>query len=385
MKNYCLWFSLMFGMVECCTEQRVIDSPPPGFDPSGLIRFETTSQAERHRASLNKYIWPQGLPTTRPKVQSLMNVEELQGMRPDLIDHVDRLDVTVGDFDFSTIAFRIFPRKPRRPAIRFIVHQGHVPDGPEHYLDAGVKETVEYLLGQGCEVVAMQMPLVGWNHDSSGVYPGKAVFELGSRGTSGHRELFDLLEPHLEGQTFRLFLEPIVQVINELSTVHETEDQLHMIGLSGGGWATHMAAAVDTRIQYSIPVAGAMPLYARAFSPGSMGDTEQHHSLLYGEEDRNGDGVPETAAGVSSWLEIFALGTVGETQPRKQIQVLNLYDSCCFSGEIYRTYAQFLTEKVQTLAAGSWAVFIDQSHREHLISREALETVVAPHLGKYKL
>ena len=77
MKNYCLWFSLMFGMVECCTEQRVIDSPPPGFDPSGLIRFETTSQAERHRASLNKYIWPQGLPTTRPKVQSLMNVEEL--------------------------------------------------------------------------------------------------------------------------------------------------------------------------------------------------------------------------------------------------------------------------------------------------------------------
>jgi hypothetical protein len=385
MKYYCLWFSFFLGMVECCAAQQLSDSPLPDFDPSGMVRFETASQAERRRASLNKYIWPQGLPTTRPKVQSLMNAEELQGISPDFIDHVDRLDITVGDFDFSAVAFRILPQKTRQPAIRFIVHHGHVPDGPEHYLDAGVKETIEYLLNHGCEVVVMQMPLVGWNHDSNGVYPDKTPFELESRGTSGHRELFDQLEAHLEGQTFRLFLEPIVQVVNELSTVQKAEDQLHMIGLSGGGWATHMAAAVDARIQCSIPVAGAMPLYARAFSPGSMGDTEQHHTPLYREVDRNGDGIPETAAGVASWLEIFALGAIGETQPRKQIQVLNLYDSCCFSGEIYRTYDQFLTEKVKTLAGGSWTVFIDRSHREHLISRETLETVVAPLLGKSKL
>lgn len=381
MKYYYLCLSLLVGMIECCSAQEVLESPIPNFDPSGMIRFETTSQAERRRASLNKYIWPQGLPTTRPKVRRLMNAEELKGISPDLIDHVDRFDIAVGEFDFSVTAFRILPKKTRQPAIRFIVHHGHVPDGPEHYLDAGVKETMEYLLDHGCEVVAMQMPLVGWNQDSDGVYPDKTPFELRTRGTSGHREIFDQLEPHLEGQTFRLFLEPIVQVVNELTTSGMAEDQLHMIGLSGGGWATHMAAAIDARIQCSIPVAGAMPLYARAFSPGSMGDTEQHHTPLYREVDRNGDGVPETAAGVASWLEIFALGAIGGPQPRKQIQVLNLYDSCCFSGEIYRTYDQFLTEKVEALDAGSWSIFIDRSHREHLISKKTLETIVAPLLA----
>jgi len=84
---------------------------------------------------------------------------------------------------------------------------------------------------------------------------------------------------------------------------------------------------------------------------------------------------------VASWLEIFALGAIGGPQPRKQIQVLNLYDSCCFSGEIYRTYDQFLTEKVEALDAGSWSIFIDRSHREHLISKKTLETVVAPLLA----
>jgi hypothetical protein len=384
MKTYSLWLTLIFGLLEISSGQEAVDSPLPGFDPSGMIRFESVSQAERRRESLHKYIWPEGLPATRPKIQSLMNADELSTIAPELIDHVERMDITVGKFDFVAVAFRVLPKASRQPAFRFIVHHGHVPDGPEHYLDAGVKETVEFLLLHGCEVVLMQMPLVGWNHDADGIYPDQTPFEIEARGTSGHRELFDQLEPHLHGQTFRLFLEPIIQVVNELSSRGQPDDQLHMIGLSGGGWATHMAAAVDTRIQCSIPVAGAMPLYARAYSPGSKGDTEQYYTPLYREVDQNGDGVPETAAGVASWFEIFALGAIGGDQPRKQIQVLNLYDSCCFSGEIYRTYDQFLTDKIRMLNAGSWSVFIDRTHREHLISKQTLETVVAPLLEATK-
>ena len=89
------------------------------------------------------------------------------------------------------------------------------------------------------------------------------------------RMLTHLLEPHLEGQTFRFFLEQILQVVNELTAVSDAEERLVMIGLSGGGWATHMAAAIDVRIDDSVPVAGAMPLYARAYSPGTKGETEQ--------------------------------------------------------------------------------------------------------------
>jgi hypothetical protein len=378
MRHIRLTAAILIGLAQTTQAQMEMDSPLPDFNPERMVRFESVSQAERRRESLQKYIWPEGLPSTRPKVSNVMQPSELEKVSADLIDHVDRFEITVGPFDFEAIAFRVVPRAMRQPAIRVMVHHGHVPDGADHYLDAGVKETIEFLLQHGCEVTVMQMPLVGWNGDSTGIFPDQTPFELSQRGTAGHQEMFTQLEPHLEGQTFRFFLEPILQVVNELTAVSDAEERLVMIGLSGGGWATHMAAAIDVRIDDSVPVAGAMPLYARAYSPGSKGDTEQYHEPLYREVDRDGDGIPETAAGVASWLEIFALGAMSQKQPRRQIQVLNFYDSCCFSGDIYRTYDTFLEDRIQQLGTGSWSLFVDRTHRDHLISVETLEKVVKP-------
>ena len=141
-----------------------------------------------------------------------------------------------------------------------------------------------------------------------------------------------------------------------------------------------MAAAVDARIGISIPVAGSLPLYARPFSPGSGGDAEQIYPPLFGETDTDNDGVMDQASGVCTWLEIYALGALSPdaARPRRQIQVLNYYDSCCFGGPVYKTYAEQLTKRVAGLGKGSWKVYSDDSHRGHVISAEVIEKVILP-------
>ena len=65
-----------------------------------------------------------------------------------------------------------------------------------------------------------------------------------------------------------------------------------MIRLSGGGWTTHLYAAVDPR-----------------------------------------------------------------GRPRKQIQVLNQFDSCCFNGDVYKTYAEPLKQLTSGINHGDWTVY----------------------------
>ena len=56
----------------------------------------------------------------------------------------------------------------------------------------------------------------------------------------------------------RFFLEPIVLTINYAMSVLGYQ-QVHMMGLSGGGWSTTIAAAIDPRITLSMPTAGSIP------------------------------------------------------------------------------------------------------------------------------
>ena len=120
-------------------------------------------------------------------------------------------------------------------------------------------------------------------------------------------------------------------------------------------------AAVDTRIRQSFPVAGAYPLYARPYGGGSS-DTEQTYAPLYREIDGpDADAIPDTAAGVASWLEIFALGGYGSG--RRQIQILNLYDTCCFFGDSFETYDDFnLSTNFTNMAMNARPAHIEPVH-----------------------
>jgi len=148
-----------------------------------------------------------------------------------------------------------------------------------------------------------------------------------------------------------------------------------MIGKSGGGWTAHVVAAVDTRIDLSLPVAGAYPLYARKLTRSGE-DAEQNYIPLYKEIDTDGDGITDTAAGVASWMEIYALGALGTG--RRQIQIQNFYDTCCFFGPYFKTYDDFVAGVVDRLGAGRWEHHSDTTHKAHLISDDVREKVILP-------
>lgn len=359
-----------------------LDPRLSNFDISGQVRFQNRKEAEERRDMLVRFIWKQGLPATRPAVTELKTPpDELAAIKQTLIARVHLYDVNVSSMDFHSLVYVIHPTATQSTSARLaIVHAGHMPEGLEHALDAGLKQTVERLLENGFVVAMMQMPLVSWNKDASGILPNGTAFEIKKRGSAGHDELFKTVEPIIAGQTMAFFLEPIVQVTNELLARHPNNSGLLMIGLSGGGWTTHCSAALDSRIICSIPVAGALPLYARPFSRGSKGDAEQEYAPIFLEVDSNNDGILDKAAGVCSWLEVFGLGAISPTDklPRHQTQVINFDDSCCFSGPVYQTYNESLAKRVSVVGAGKWQVYVDRSHREHLISDKVLDEVLMP-------
>src|SRR4051812_43072902 len=74
------------------------------YDIAGLIRFENSEEAEARRAKLIHFIWPDGLPTTRPTVTDVPNdCPELSAVESDLVSHVRRFNVDVSGFDFHSL------------------------------------------------------------------------------------------------------------------------------------------------------------------------------------------------------------------------------------------------------------------------------------------
>lgn len=256
-----------------------------------------------------------------------------------------------------------------------IVHHGHRPMPSD-----GSDSVVKSALWRGHQVLLLHMPLIDWNTN----YPSKAGLKVSDtakgRSFRDHNEIFKTLlsQGYTEGEILRLFLEPIIQGINYFKSQHQTDDiNVVMVGLSGGAWSTHLAAAVDTRVRTSIAVAGALPLFARRFSRGSSGDAEQIVPQVFRELDSpDSDAIPDSAAGVASWLEVFALGGIGTN--RTQIQILNVFDSCCFGGPVFATYDTFLSGLVNQIGPGQWKLVPDSSHRGHLISPFAISTVIEP-------
>ena len=373
---------LFFVAVSPWSVPRAGALPPAliGYDPSAQIRFVTSAQADAKRQELISFIWTNGLPTnTLPAVTTNIDAAvfsgDLAGLNSVLVATVDRLDANVSGFDFHSIAYLIHPRLTNANSARLVIaHQGH-----QGGLIDGVGDTANRLLQSGFTVLAMQMPLVGWNTDNSFVLPGGATVTT-RYGTAGHDSMFLKLVPPVlpGGAVFRFFLEPVVQGINYFLSTTPAADDVSMYGLSGGGWSTHMAPAVDTRIKQSFPVAGAYPLYLAPYASG-FPDTEQIYDPLYRETDANTNGVLDTAAGVASWLEIFALGGYGPG--RRQTQILNLYDTCCFGTDAFTTYTNFVSTVVSNLGQGEWRFYSDTSHKSHSVSSAARELVILPALS----
>ena len=251
---------------------------------------------------------------------------------------VDRLTIDLGGGYVS----RFYHFHPEVPSSRLvIVHQGHSDTLDE----TGADRAIEYFLAQGAEVLAFFMPLYG-------EYTGPA---------SSHDEMVlaayaDGAHEALDRHPLAYFFEPVIAGIGYMEDSYGVTD-IAMTGVSGGGWTTALYAALDPRVTVSMPVAGSLPNYLRTQT--DLGDYEQYDRELYA---------------LVGYLDLYVLGGWGEG--RSQLQVLNRYDSCCFWGLRYQDYAEDVHETVDDLGAGSWRVFLDESHQSHTISEHALEAAM---------
>jgi hypothetical protein len=147
-----------------------------------------------------------------------------------------------------------------------------------------------------------------------------------------------------------------------------------MTGLSGGGWTTTIYAAIDPTIQVSVPIAGSIPLYLR--TGGSVGDAEQFDPSFYN---------------LAGYPDLYVLGSEGKG--RRQIQILNEKDDCCFGspqhdeqkfGQSYtsaiRAYETNVQSALKQIGSGEFKLEIDQSTPSHMISHAAIERVLLPAL-----
>ena len=84
----------------------------------------------------------------------------------------------------------------------------------------------------------------------------------GSNATYLNSDHWWFLQWELQGDTpLRYFLEPVVLTANYAESLGYEE--INMAGLSGGGWSTTVASAVDKSIKGSFPIAGSVPCAMR--------------------------------------------------------------------------------------------------------------------------
>lgn len=129
-----------------------------------------------------------------------------------------------------------------------------------------------------------------------------------------------------------------------------------MVGVSSGAWVTLVAAALDPRITLSVPVSGVMPL-----------------ALLQGPETS----AHEIVGGISDIAGVLDLSVMGaDRHGRRQLQIFNRYDRCCFHGPRLELYAPQSAAAAKGFG-GRIDVSFDETHARHKISGWARGRIMA--------
>ncbi len=333
-------------------------------DVPAMIHITNATQVASVRNAMVSYLWQaNGWPATNMPagVTTVATPGWVTRLGSTNLGSVDRLDIAM-DYEMHSIVFHIHAAESANRLLLY--HYGH--DGGIGVGEPGWQETMRQSLDAGHDVMVFWMPLLGENSTVARNVPGYGFADV---PLPNHDRMGAVLEND-RGSFIRFFVEPVVVAINYAKARYSYRD-INMVGISGGGWTSHLCAALDLRIEYSFPVAGSLPLYLRAgpCPNGSEGDSEQVWGPLFEE--------------IASWLDIYILGAAGAG--RQQIQILNQFDPCCFSGIGYQTYEPPVTNTVASLGQGLYHVFLDSSHNVHQISPDALNSVILPQLANKPL
>lgn len=216
--------------------------------------------------------------------------------------------------------------------------------------------TVNGLLQRGYSVLICAMPFMHWNAQPIAGPSGGLVT------IASHDALARWESATFSALTF--FLDPVTVALNHAVAAYRPTS-IPMIGLSGGGWTTTLCAAIDPRITRSYPTAGTLPFYLRPAAPNvtsSVGDWEQRKDTLPG------------FYGIAGYLDLYVMAATGPG--RRQIQILNRFDPCCFSGVGHRGYAPAVRHRTAVIDHDAWDIVEDATHDQHAISPYALSIIL---------
>lgn len=303
---------------------------------SHTLRVRTPETVADARRFLIDHVWAQPEPPRIFPTRVLRDWAEPAYRDFTGLARVDRLELQQ-EYGIDSILLHFIPERSNNRLVLY--HQGH-----EDRVVA--RRDVQRLLDEGYSVISINMPLFGINPTPRSRLPG-----LGTLLLDDHQKL--AYARPAQGRPLRFFIDPVIAALNYVEREHDYSE-IAMIGFSGGGWTTTIAAAIDERIRRSFPVAGTSPMTTW---DGHWGDYEQNVPSLYSQV---------------SYLDLYVLGTTGG---RHQTQILNRYDTCCFPGEQLDIYREEVA-KVANSLGGSFDGMIDDSHREHVVSRAAIEKII---------
>lgn len=238
-------------------------------------------------------------------------------------------------------------------------HTSSIADGSNWSSDSGFgdQRLVKAMLDAGFGVLVQFMP-------------GHAPTEF--NGGDPHPGMFANLAPP-QGTVWQYFLQPINAALNFAGSAASPKSytKFHMVGLSGGGWTAAVYAALDERLATTIQIAGSEPL---EFWNGVSDAAEQTSPGLYT---------------IAAYRDLYLMGT---SNGRREIQILNRGDNCCFmpgwlggpnatwDADI-RNYERDIRSRAYDIGTGGvFRLEIDEVPGGHQISRNAAWNIVLPEL-----
>lgn len=207
------------------------------------------------RNALYRHCWPTTgvLPTGNPDTIDAGNLNIWSNF-DGYISTWDELIVAI-PFGYSSVVKYAKPTTTWNGKV-LIIKAGHDGDA---LLSLPYQTVALEALDRGYSVMAVSMPFQivgnGFTGERTSGLPGGDVDMIGAASNSHNQ--FDQIED--AGQpTLPYFLEQIPRALNWIIATYAPTD-IYMTGLSGGGWGTFWAMAMDQRITKGYGVAGLMP------------------------------------------------------------------------------------------------------------------------------
>jgi hypothetical protein len=311
------------------------------------VVVDSEAEVSALRSALKSAIWPSGgYPTNRAADSTASYTPDywLQP-QPNLATIPNLAGITQLTVNqYLGVNVRPIHFKPTTKRDRGIIFaQGH-DSGPWYPMPRNI---VYRLLVQGFDVVTVAMPLL-FMEDRPAI-PGL--------DSPSHDDMGDFQTGSFNPLSW--FLEPSIAALNHLLAVSPSLTDVSMMGYSGGGWATALLAALDTRITHSYPIVGWLPLSLR--EGNEFGDWEQYQADIWD--------APFTHDYED--LAVMAADSAGRTQ----IQILGDHDPIFPDNGRSASYAATVSAAAAGLG-GTWDVLVDSLLTEHAISDAALNAVL---------